>query len=634
MSVEKSIILKCRQAESSDNLGNGNWKTNLKRPVLLEQGDVVKIHTAILDTSADAQVIVESDVDPLTGIDTGSMKVSMTMAKYITWYKQIYDGNGTAAENECIAVLPATGIPIDYQKYFATFSSTVPANTFVIEKFLVLPLNGGFRSYGDCQLTFRFTDPVTGLKIKRQKRFKGGSQISHLHGIEMKIGWQVVCQVDPVTGRPIPTDFELVDDEKYLTNNRIDINNKLRLSDPKNYSAAPVPAGSVTCAPYLETISFNITAGRYTPGEIATVLNDNMGKLNTSGINIKNAPQNDDFPVENPFLTTVRQATYKLTQPPYGGKDLRFFQGHVDGTVEVDLQNQISFNTAVLAGGLLIPNNPAGSGRDIILGAEQASINYDPVLKKLNFDILHTPMYVGGGGQGQADAVPGIIFNDEGGVVRTFSGVAFTDLEPVEFWTTQLGFQSTIIDFKNSETSFNAGGVDIFGVKFFPITGLNITDVFDNMDLIVPKDELFYNPSTPSGNGVGAGVATSLTKAIVARREFGISPEDEGYFLIEIGFKFPQSMVGGAVTNANNTSMNNIQSIVGKYYTGSNNFLQDTGAGSITYEHHGSPQLVSDLSIRILNPNGTVPQRVDLGEKNSIFLEILKTINIVEPDTN
>ena len=629
MSVEKSIILKCRQAESSDNLGNGNWKTNLKRPVLLEQGDVVKIHTAILDTSADAQVIVESDVDALTGIDTGSMKVSMTMAKYITWYKQIYDGNGTAPANECIAVLPAVGIAIDYQKYFATYSATVPTNTFVIEKFLVIPLNGGFRSYGDCQLTFRFTDPVSGVKITRQKHFKGGAQISHLNGIEMEIGWQVVCQVDG-NGRPIPTDFELVDDERYLTNNRIDINNKLRLSDPKNYSAAPVPAGSVTCAPYLETISFDITAGRYTPGEIATVLNDNMGKLNTKGLNIKNDPQGGVFPVENPFLTTARQVAYNLGRAPYNGEDLRLFQGHVDGTVEVDLQNQISFNTAVLAAGLDIPNNPVGSGRDIILGAEQASINYDPVLKKLNFDILHTPMYVGSSGDGRGDSVPGIIFNDEGGVVRTFSGVAFTDLEPVEFWTTQLGFQSTIIEFKNAVTPFNGGGVDIYGVKFFPITGLNVTDVFDNMDLIVPKDDLFYNPSTPSG----AGVATSLTKAIVARREFGISPEDEGYFLIEVGFKFPQSMVGGSVTNSNNTSMNNIQSIVGKYYTGSNNFLQDTGAGSITYEHHGSPQLVSDLSIRILNPNGTVPQRVDLGEKNSIFLEILKTINIVEPPTN
>jgi len=632
MSVERSIMLKCRQAESSDFLGNGNYTTNLKKPVRLEEGDVCKIHTAILDTSTQGIVQIDSDIDT-NGRETGEMAVSMTMAKYITHYQQIYDGAGTAAGNEIISTLPA-GIPIDYQRQFACVGKGPPANTFVVESIDIVPLNGGFEKFGDCQLNFGFIDPVTERPVIRQKYFKGGHQISHLQGIKLDIGWPVVCQLDG-NGRPLLNSFELVSSTTYLNAHKI--NNDFRTPTDKQYSATALPGGDIVCSPYLETLNFSIKEGRYTPGEIATILNDNMGLLNTTGTNIKNEPQNDQFPIENPFLSTIRQMEYKLTRPPYGaGHSLRFFpQGSVAQPI---VNNQITFDAARLAAGPTIVNNPAGSGRDIIVGAEQASINYDDTLKKLNFDILHTPLYVGGSA-GQNDAVPGIQFNAEGGVVNTFAGVVFTDLQPPEFWTNQLGFQDILCPYTVQTTSFNtvppAAGQNVFPVVFSPLVGKHITNVFDNMDLIVPKNNLFYNPSTPYATGpVIPGVQTSLTKGIIATREFDIGPQDEGYFLIEVGFKFPQSMIGGAITNSRNASMNNIQSIIGKYYTGTNNFLQDTGAGSITYEHHGEPQLVSDLTIRILNPDGSVPNQTDIGPKNSIFIEIIKTLNLQTSNSN
>ena len=629
MSLERSIMLKCRQAESSDFLGNGNYKTNLKKPVRLEEGDVVKIHTAILDTSTEGIVQVDSDIGT-DGIETGEMAVSMTMAKYITHYQQIYDGNGTGAGNEIIQTFPAA-TPIDYQRQFACVGKGPPANTFIVNSIVIHPLNTGFDKYGDCQLDFAYVDPVTEQRVVRQKYFKGGHQISHINGIKLDIGWPCVCQLDG-NGRPLANSFELVSSTTYLNSHKID--DSFRTPKQSEYGAAPLPGGDIVCAPYLETLTFSIKAGRYTPGEIATLLNDQMGLLNTSGLNIKNEPQNNDFPVRNPFLTTIRQIEHKLTQTPYGvGNSLRFFpQGRPDLPL---VSNQITFDANRLAAGPDIANNPAGSGRDIIVGAEQASINYDDTLKKLNFDILHTPIYVGGTA-GQNDAVPGIQFNNEGGVVNTFAGVVFTDLQPPEFWTNQLGFQDILCPYTVQTVPFNTippnAGQNVYPVVFSPVVGKHMTDVFDNMDLIVPKNNLFYNPSTPyvapAGGAIIPGVQTSLTKGIIANREFDVGPQDEGYFLIEVGFKFPQSMIGGSVTNSKNASMNNIQSIVGKYYTGTNNFLQDSGSGSITYEHHGEPQLVSDLSIRILNPDGTVPSGTDIGPKNSIFIEVVKTLNI------
>ena len=74
---------------------------------------------------------------------------------------------------------------------------------------------------------------------------------------------------------------------------------------------------------------------------------------------------------------------------------------------------------------------------------------------------------------------------------------------------------------------------------------------------------------------------------------------------------------------ASETGSNTLQSIVGKYFT-QNNFLQDSGSGSITYTHVGEPQLINELSVRVTNGDGTQPTNTDIGDNNSIFLEIIK----------
>ena len=49
--MENSTLIKLRQLESNDVAQNGAYNISLKESVKLEEGDVVKLHTAILDTS-------------------------------------------------------------------------------------------------------------------------------------------------------------------------------------------------------------------------------------------------------------------------------------------------------------------------------------------------------------------------------------------------------------------------------------------------------------------------------------------------------------------------------------------------------------------------------------------------------
>ena len=212
--LQKSTILKCRQSESTGDYGNGNYTTNLKKPTILEEGDVVKIHTAILDTSTTGLVQVVGDLDPITGISTGEMSCSIDIVKYNTIYQQIDIGT-PLAPLPCIDFAPT--VPLTYDRYFACIGKGAPANTFIIRKFDITPLSvSGLAKFGDCQLTFEFQDPVTGDLIRKQKYFKGGRQFNHPNGIELTLNWPVVATGLTPAGLPIPTTVRLVNSKEYL----------------------------------------------------------------------------------------------------------------------------------------------------------------------------------------------------------------------------------------------------------------------------------------------------------------------------------------------------------------------------------------------------------------------------------
>ena len=66
------------------------------------------------------------------------------------------------------------------------------------------------------------------------------------------------------------------------------------------------------------------------------------------------------------------------------------------------------------------------------------------------------------------------------------------------------------------------------------------------------------------------------------------------------------------------------QSIVNRYYT-ANSFTSDQGAGAIVYTHRGEPQMLSNFKVQVLNPDNSFVNPTILAEKNSVFVEIVKS---------
>ena len=54
--MEQSTLIKLRQAEATNVVSNGSYNVALRENVLLEEGDVVKIHSIFLDPTSESRI--------------------------------------------------------------------------------------------------------------------------------------------------------------------------------------------------------------------------------------------------------------------------------------------------------------------------------------------------------------------------------------------------------------------------------------------------------------------------------------------------------------------------------------------------------------------------------------------------
>ena len=600
MTTQSSTILKLRQAESRDITTNGSYSISLRESVLLETGDQVKIHSVFLDTTTES--VVELDEPTEIIMDIGKYLFNMFPTP-----TTVYTNNPTYAAGP-----PVVGAPQpDYKRYWVCGNYGMGTNDYHCTSVRINPHQKA-AEYGDFLLTYKYKEVGSGKIVNGQVNIGGFHARSHPHGVTVPISQFV--QGDPTFG----TAQSII-----CTNTNLFDYNVAVITDANwGFAAGPLSAERAASI-WTEELKFTLPAGRYLPSEVGQIITDKMSQINING-NTSNNYGNNQYLVDNPFLSSIAQLHHNITTS--------------DGAPTMCLVPEVSPSQPVVQNILEFAAGqvPANSAADHLIGANQTSMNYDETLKKLNFDILHFPRYVQEGGQGAF--IPGVDFgigNNEATEalpvepIGTYSGVAFTRLEPTSFWQT-LGFQNLILPTPQAATLTNLNaGVKLYAVEITSTDGLNTTNAFLGSDLIVPKTADYHVPTANA-----SGVATQLTTPIVSDREFDQVLNDEGYLLVEIGVKIPQKMIGGqegAQGNGNTaTGSNKVQSIIGKYFT-SSNFLQDSGAGSIVYQHDGIPQMLNELDVRVVHPDGSPPLQNELGQSNSVFIEIIKTVNVAPP---
>ena len=606
--MEQSTIIKLRQQEASSITTNGSFSTALQNKVLLEEGDVVKLHSAFLDTTTESNITIDEPID-----------VSFTTIKYLDAVEDNIPFAYTKDPDNHL------GKTIGHKHIACARKATGGQDTFMIESVRMTPLHfGPGREYGNGWVYYRYTSPIPGegvvdaqVWMPPEHTTKNGRS-----GVSLPIN------------RLIGGDGQ-GGSEFYL---RTDVNQPQNTGGVGNgaptINPTPISADDIA-QPIEETFTFQLVAGVYTPAELAEIFTTKCSDLQSGGVTgfIGNYPQPPTaqaptdvwvWPINSAFCASLAQL-YNKVQPVTSASvptDIIFARENqqasfteIGGTgSQVGQQAPIIKPTAI----------PLTSTDDILLGTNNFSLNFDTTLNKLNFDLIHTPYQFNPNSGGVW--TPGITYPAGTEVnkqpTRSYSGIAFTKLEPPDFWQT-LGFTETPISVTYDPRPLEQSDNKLVLMPNIILTpGINITQQYAGLDLVwnkVVANTGFYNFAT-SGD-----IETQITTPIISSRGFNDVINDEGYYYLEVGIKLPQNLIGGSGGGGTDTMSNRVQAIVGKFYT-SGNFLQVGSDSAILYQHVGEPQLLADLDVRVLHADMTPPDPQEIGPKNSIFLEVIKTI--------
>ena len=632
--MSKSTIIELRQLDSSDVVQNGVYSSTLdpNSAILLEEGDQVNVKAIYLDTAESSAGFIHLEND---------VAVEMELAMYIQNYNKdqtFTTAAGASANLRTYGNSNRTNLDKgDNQLWWLAEHHNNASTTNWNINDMILTVNGDLSTRTkDITINFKYTPitpgaiPITtGIKIKGQKK-----QDILLEN-PVKLGFQCTGTASAPTIIRTTTDAEL----KAVGLGGVTVQFQAIASGEEHFQLQTFP------------MNFTISAGDYTPAEISKVITDKIASIEANGAvsdeygndSATNPPTKVEWTSNSPFLTSILENYGKLfdRSATLGQAFVNADSTNIkpDGT---DIAGTLYMEYDIPA---MLNEHDAGTGDpvtgylppvDRYVGANEVAMGFDVNENKLKFETIHYPVYGGGSSDTANDAVPCVEYNvgsEIGAFVTTtglatkYSGIAFTKLEPQNFWEKQLGFNNICITPQYTAklkypAEDSAEPADFNSFKIECKEGINMTGGFPGLDVGVQHNNLNYSQPIfhDFNSGVNSIITTPDSTSIFSSRVFNSSLADEGYFLVEVSPNFNQNMVGEVGIKSKNT-----MSIVNRYYT-QNSFTSDQGAGSIAYTHTGEPQLLSNLNVAVRNPDRSFVSSNILQPKNTIFIEVIKAI--------
>lgn len=363
----------------------------------------------------------------------------------------------------------------------------------------------------------------------------------------------------------------------------------------------------------LNTFNAIVPAGRYAPEALAELLTQTFGSANgvrpypTDANGNQTADQS--YSPNNPLLVRTDDA--------YAEKWI-FRYNNFDETV---LKENITFTDANTYRYFA----PTGAPASYAVGTTRFAIEFGVAGDVFQVSYMHQPitnparvgeediaLYYTGSPQGKLRYFP----------VKSASGIVFHQLEPKSFWDTQLGLSKKLVV---------PLAVDLNGTQFYYKSTLeqNITFGFQGLGtFLFPAPEVtpatnpvtYLNPRNmaipPISNPVYFDV-TGQSRAIIGET-ISINT-DGGFFLIEILNTFRKK--GSYIDNRE--SRPQISAIVSAQYD-SNNSITGYSDSGIPYIHAGASYIISECTVRILNPLTKAPA-TNLGINNCCWIQVDKS---------
>jgi len=657
--MSSTTVLQLSQAFSDDVSQNGVYHVKLDTPQELSAGDVVSVKSVYLDTSAvgSGTINLENDVP-----------VTLEIAMYVQNYNidQQFEFNSGNADLKLypnnVRTVDELG---DNNLWWLSEAVELTEDYWEVSGFDVIPSNktSGTKRFGNADLTFTYDGLTPGQTKQKSTTVHVKSYIDKTWQRHNPHSLNIQCK-----GTATQPSLSLNVPQAYLAEQGIE---KIDF-EPYQKRVSP-GAGKSNIQLQTFPLTFTVPAGNYTPTELVAFMNNEVASLRKTGfvsedygVSSASTPTTKtNWPVMSPCLTTILKNERELylqgqsttpastiTQILVNAETGQIADGGAFDKTDIAGKYYMTYDIAAMKADFAAGGGDPRTGYrppvDRYIGANELNFGYDEAQNKITIETMHFPIYVNDSSSKAGvspvtivnDAVPGVEYNSVfgldsnyvklKGMATRYAGIAFTSMQPANFWVNQLGFTDTCINPQyNAFMQYpNAGTAVPDNPNSFTIDcidGKNITGAYPGLDLGVQHHSSFFQrPVFEDFNGaVTATVAdtkisTSDTTSIFSNRIWNTSLADYGYFLIDIATNFSQNLV------ANDTTTSNTQSIVSRYYT-ANSFTSDDGAGSIAYVHQGEPQMLSSFDVRVRNPDRTFVSDHVLGKRNTIFVNVEKS---------
>jgi len=567
---------------TGDDYINGAYETEFEE-VIMNEGDMLTMKSCYLDTA-------ESSAGKIT-IKPDETNFSVSFYHYImNWSTAFKEYNETQQQS--------TPQP-DGKNYFLCDSKNITGgNTKRLETITLTEMdNTGVEYWGNAGVVFEYVDAtqpdltkfsfftLTMDKIRKDPSGKITYTTSSVdkNGHNLGLGFLYNGLLTPRISRTKNNIGDLQGSGHYINCENIVV------------SGRSEDNGS-TRTPHQFTFDFVIPQGAYDPAELARVITDKCSLLRIDDSLM------DDYPFRTPFLTSTRQFDIDFPQPAnetfYVGEDGEDYYRYTDQ-----------------------------DDNDFLSGTSEFGLKYDEGQDKFQFETLNNPYYVNGQPSLQGISTGGV--NVKTFLVNKNCGIAFSSLSPPSVWYKKMGFSPSIcVSYASHKKNF--GGV--VQNQVLPIfkgleEGVSMTGTYKGLDTAVYKTggTPAGGPANPHGERaftsaqITATATTSLNQNIIyAEYQVAQIKYDYAYYMIEIDLGIQQHLV------SNQYKSNKIQSVIGRFYS-KDSFTNAYNEGSIPYIHRGKPLLITKARVRVLNDDGDPAD--DIGDNNTIFLELVKNVN-------
>lgn len=608
-----NIILECRQSDTNSVSANGIYESYLANDIIINEGDVIQLKSAFVDTKKEDNINIENDL-------TLTIKYGVYFTDWIedTINKIEYFN---ASGQDIFLVTPELyryGSVYNgkrYIPYYNAKSTGVEFQDINSVSYNALGIVFGEGS-PDMPVVYQYIDALSNQVMTVRRTIPespaGTTYIDQL-GFVVKAGsFQIIS--------PSFRDMEIQYFWKYISQN-----------------VTPVPISGLY-SPYIFTKNISLPAGSYSPNNLSLLISKLM-----SDNNIDNTSQT----ISNNSFVKYRSAFDAGSPHPNGATGVIPPEGVF--YFSDDMSTRFRFGS----------NAPYGTHPfdNYLFGSTQTALEFDPDSNTFNWAYLHSPLYDMASGEnisvrtaniGLIDTTNNSISNnylkttDNGGIFFTeLSAVTTNNIQPFDFWAGLLGFNLSKICVSPRPPLVTSGTNKLYDLtgRFYSYVltpGVNITSGYSGVDasiiksanaspknnwytlsnIEIPKDnsKIFYTQNESFFSNI------STTTPLIADTPYTELIDTFSHFIIDADLNFIGDYVGL-------NKYNNIQGTVSKYYQVANYVIGDSD-GAIQYQHRGLPILLKSIRVKILRSDKTPDP--NLGKDNTILFQLIKSNEITK----